>query len=291
MELASLFGARNKKDLPTPKSGPSKAPVKLEPLETAVVIETPVYEDTSKHKFDLLPMRVDKFDELLEDHGVERGATLLLSGGAGTGKTTFCMQSLYYGALNGEKSLYISFEEDPRSIKYHMKKNFGWDFDKLEELGLFSIVHLDPGMVARQVEEWLAKEKGILRIPVKDMEFPLVPDRVCVDSLSALSIEFENDKDYRKYITQLFHLFHKYNSINLVISETEQAPSVYSRSGVEEFLVDGVIVFYNFKIGGKRSNALEILKLRSGKHLKETIPYRTGQNGFEIFTKQRIEFE
>ena len=245
MELASLFGARSKREASAPnaKKDAPIGPAKMEPLES-MAEETIADETPNKKKFDLLPMRVDKFDELLEDHGVERGATLLLSGGAGTGKTTFCMQSLYYGALNGEKSLYISFEEDPKSIKYHMKKNYGWDFDKLEELGLFSIIHLDPGIVARQVEEWLAKEKGILRIPLKDMEFPLIPDRVCVDSLSALSIEFENDKDYRKYITQLFHLFHKYNSINLVISETEQAPTMYSRSGVEEFLVDGVIVFY-----------------------------------------------
>ncbi|MFH0954826.1 MAG: ATPase domain-containing protein [Candidatus Micrarchaeota archaeon] len=237
--------------------------------------------------FEILPIRVNRFDELLEDGGIERGMTVLISGGAGTGKTTFCMQSIYYGALKGEKGVYISFEEEPDNIRYHMKKNFGWNLEELEKKGLVAIIKFDPTKIARQVEEVLVKEAGMLRIKVKEMVLPIKPDRIAVDSLSALAIEFENEKSYRKYIKELFHTLQDYNSINLVISETEQNPRTYSRTGVEEFLGDGVIVLYNLKVAGIRKNALEILKLRSGKHVKEMVPYALTEKGFEIFFRER----
>ena len=242
---------------------------------------------TPKNRFEIMPVRVDKFDALLNDKGIERGLTVLISGGAGTGKTTFAMQSIYYGALAGEKGVYISFEEEPENIKHHMKKNFGWDFYELEKKGLVAIVKFDPGKIARQVEEVLVKEAGMLRIKVREMELPITPDRIALDSLSALAIEFENEKSYRKYVKELFHMLQNYNSLNFIISETEQNPRVYSRTGVEEFLGDGVIVLYNLKIAGIRKNALEILKLRSGKHVKEMVPYALTSKGFEIFFKEK----
>lgn len=277
------------KDAFKKKDGPSfSGSVSAEAPEPIQPVASPSYSVRSPgSRFEVMPVRVDKFDSLLDDQGIERGLTILISGGAGTGKTTFAMQSIYYGALVGQKGVYISFEEEPENIKYHMKKNFGWDFYELERKGLVAIIKFDPSKIARQVEEVLVKEAGMLRIKVREMELPIVPDIIAVDSISALSIEFENDKSYRKYVKELFHMLQSYNSLNFIISETEQNPRVYSRTGVEEFLVDGVVVLYNLKIAGSRKNALEILKLRSGKHVKEMIPYTISSKGFEIFFKQR----
>ncbi|MCH7902575.1 circadian clock protein KaiC, partial [archaeon] len=63
----------------------------------------------------------------------------------------------------------------------------------------------------------------------------------------------------------------------------EQDPKVYSRTGVEEFLADGVIVLYNINKDGKRENALEILKLRSSSHKKGLVPYKITSKGITIF--------
>ena len=238
-----------------------------------------------KKKFEIMPVRVNRFDDLLNDGGIERSMTILISGGAGTGKTTFCMQSLYFNALKGKKGVYISFEEDPDNIKHHMKKNYGWDFFELEKKGLVAIIKFDPVLIARQVEEILVKESGMLRIKIQDFAMPIKPDLIGIDSLSAMSIEFDNEKNFRKYVKELFNVLEKYNSLNFVIAETEQNPQVYSRSGVEEFLGDGVIVLYNMKIAGVRKNALEILKLRSGQHVKEMVPYALTEKGVEIFYK------
>src|SRR3989344_1700458 len=177
-------------------------------------------------KSDFLPVRVSGFDSLLEDGALERGAVILLSGGAGTGKTTFCMQSLYNGALRGERVIYLSFEEEPSQIKKHMKKNFKWDFEPLEKTGRAAIVKLDATKVARQVEQLIDKNKGVLEIGMMDIGFPFKPDRVCVDSLSAVAIAFQGQETYRVYVQKLFELLASMNTLSFVISETEQVPKV-----------------------------------------------------------------
>ncbi|RLE41997.1 hypothetical protein DRJ19_04900 [Candidatus Woesearchaeota archaeon] len=272
-----------------PKAGTTEH--EIEVLKAEIKDSERLKEKRRKRKYVILKVGVSKFDELIADKGLERGSTILISGGCGTGKTTFSLQSLYYGAKHNQKGIYISFEEEIEKIKLHMKKNFGWDFYKLEEKGLIKFIQLDPIKVARKVEALRAKEAGTLRIEIKPLVLPFVPDRIAVDSLSALSIAFEDEENYRKYVRTLFETLESYNSINFVLTETEQNPVIYSRAGIEEFLADGVVVLYNLKIKDRRENALEILKLRSSAHVKRLIPYKITSNGFEIYPEKRLQLE
>ncbi|MBU0635941.1 hypothetical protein KKE06_02865 [Candidatus Micrarchaeota archaeon] len=239
-------------------------------------------------KKDILLARVSEFDSLIERHGLERGSTILLSGGCGCGKTTFCLQSLYYGALNNEKGVYICLEEDANKVKKHALNNFGWNFSELEKKGLIAFLKLDPIEIARNVEALILKQKEKLVIEITALELPFKPDRIVVDSLSALAIAFENTDSYRKYIRYLFEKFEAYETINFVISETEQEPKVYSRAGIEEFLADGVIVLYNIKMSNVRQQALEILKLRSSNHQKKIVPFEITNQGIKIYPDDEI---
>ncbi len=232
---------------------------------------------------DITPTGIKEFDQLIKDGGLEAGSTILISGGAGTGKTTFVVQSMYNCSKERAlKCVYISFEEDPKKIKWHMKKNYGWDLEALEKNGAFAIVKIDPLDVARDVEQIFLEKHGELKIRLEKIRLPFLPDIIALDSLSALSIAFTEEENYRKYITELFQSLVHMNCIAYVISETEQDPRIYSRTGVEEFLADGVVVLYNVKKQGKRENEIEILKLRSSSHHKGRIPYRITTKGITI---------
>ena len=79
-----------------------------------------------------VPTGIPGMDELIEG-GFEQGSTVLLTGGAGTGKTTLALQFLYNGAMEAnEPGLFITFEEDKESLYRHTAR-FGWDFKALEE--------------------------------------------------------------------------------------------------------------------------------------------------------------
>ncbi len=268
---------------------------KWKKLDSATTISKGSVKKTSKGFREVMPMRVSDFDKLIAKGGLKRGDTILLSGGCGTGKTTFGMQSLYNGCLNGERGVYLTLEESVEKLRENMHENFGWDIAGLEEKGVLAVIKIDPLTIARAVEATLTKEKGGLYIDFEQFDLPFQfnlpfkPDRVVVDSLSALSIAFmENEQGYRQYLRRLFETLENYNSVNIVLGETEQEPGVYSRSGIEEFLADGVVVLYNIKIHNIREKALEILKLRSSNHEKKITPYKITSKGMEIYINQEL---
>ncbi len=236
-----------------------------------------------KEKIEFLPVSVDRFDKFLDAGGIERGSTILISGGCGTGKSTFCMQSIYHGLLKGEKAVYILFEESAEKLKRHMKNNYGWNLEKFEKEERFAMLKINPFKIARSVEASLLKQRRALLVQVEQLELPFVPDKIAVDSLSSLSVAFMgNSENYRYYIKHMFDSLNQYDSVNFIISETEQDPGIYSRTGIEEFLGDGVIVLYNVKSGNIRRRAMEILKMRCCNHSKNLIPYSITDKGITL---------
>jgi len=219
---------------------------------------------------------VPGFDDLFEQ-GIPRGSSILVAGGAGSGKTIFCLQTIAYGCAHGEKCIYMSFEESEDRLKQHMR-NFGWDPEPWIKKGLLVIKRLNAFDVARSVEALLAKAQGELLIDFEGIPGLLPrgfkPDRVALDSLSAIAAAFAGKEEtYRAYISQLFRLLEKLGATSFLISETEQVPNIYSEKGVEEFLADGVFVLYNLRKDNVRVNAIEVLKLRGAKHEKRVVPF------------------
>jgi len=219
---------------------------------------------------------VPGFDDLLAN-GVPEGTSVLVSGGCGTGKTIFCLQTLYYGLTQGEKCLYVSFEESEERLISHMQ-DFGWDPTEYIKKGLFHIKRLDALDISISIEGMLAKQKGEISLDIQEIAGLIpdgfTPDRVVIDSLSALASAFPGESSgYRIYISQLFRYFEKVKSTSFLISETEQNPSKFSKEGVEEFLADGVFVLYAIRQGDNILNALEVRKLRGAKHMKKIAPF------------------
>ena len=99
-----------------------------------------------------LPTYVSGFDRMIERGGIERGSSILVAGGAGTGKSTFVLQSLYEALKRGEKAVYISFEQSTDKVRRHCLDNYGWDFSQFEKKKQFYFLDLDPFITARNVE-------------------------------------------------------------------------------------------------------------------------------------------
>jgi circadian clock protein KaiC len=229
------------------------------------------------------------FDELFES-GIPRGSAILIAGGAGSGKTIFCLQTLAHHASNGEKCFYMSFEESNEKLIQHMK-DFGWDVEKLIKSGKLKIQRYSPFEISRSVEAMLAKEKGELLIDIEPVVLPegFKPDFIVLDSLTAVASAFIGREDsYRVYIEQLFSFFETMGSTSFLITETKQIPDIFSTTGVEEFLADGVIVFYNIKRGNIKESAIEVLKMRGEKHQKKIVAMRITDGGIVVYPEQEV---
>lgn len=232
---------------------------------------------------------IQGFDDLLDD-GIPKGSTLILAGGAGSGKTIFGLQVLQHHANEGKKCLYMSFEESETRLQQHMD-DFGWDPKGLIKKGNLVIQRFSPFDITRSVDALLMKAKGELLIDLEPVLLPegMIPDFIVVDSLTAIASAFSGKEDsYRIYIEQLFRFFEKLNSTVFLITETKQIPTVFSQSGVEEFLADGVIVLYAIKKGNIRENAIEVLKLRGAKHQKKIVAMKISDSGIEVYPEQEV---
>ncbi len=234
---------------------------------------------------------IEGMDNLLIK-GIPKGTSILVAGGAGSGKTILCLQIVSNAAKSGKKALYVSLEEPKFRLMNHMK-GFGWEPEELERKNLLKIKRVDPFKISRSVEAFLANEKGELKMRFGGIE-ELVPagfkpDLIVIDSLTALAAAFKDEEvTYRIYVEQLFRYLEKLDATSFLVSETEQIPVKYSRTGVEEFLADGVIVLYNMKHGNIRENAIEVLKLRGAKHKKKIVAMEISSKGIIIYPEQEV---
>ena len=211
--------------------------------------------------------------------GFERRSAIIVAGDAGSGKTTFAMQYLYSGAKkNGEKGLYITFEEQKDSLFAHMEK-FGWDFPELEKKGLVRVLEYPPHEVDRFVSEG-----GVIEDMIKEGNV----ERVVIDSITSLVLLHENEYKRRQAFLRTMEALKKWGCTSLLTSEARTVGGeVRSRFGVE-YLADGMLAIHAVRRGDERDLAFEILKLRGIAHERKMCPLKITDKGVVLFPGQPV---
>ncbi len=213
-------------------------------------------------------MGIPGLDDLIEG-GVPEKSVILLSGGAGCGKTTFSCQFLMEGLKNNENVLYITLEEMPEDIKADAIQ-FGFDFSKYEEDGSCRIVYYDPF------------ELGELIDRMTDLINVNKVQRLVIDSISMLGLYLQEEYKIRKELYTLVNSLKQTGCTTLMLSEIPENTKSLSRYGVEEFVADGVIVLYYMGIGEGVFRNLQIRKMRRTAHKNGTFPVSIGAHGMKI---------
>ncbi|MEF8847699.1 MAG: ATPase domain-containing protein [Candidatus Thermoplasmatota archaeon] len=235
---------------------------------------------------------IDGFDNLFEQKGIPEGSTVLVAGGPGTGKSIFCRQLCYNAIKNGKSCMYVSFEEERERIIESMK-HFGWNIDEFVDSGKFIIQKINPLDILRMKFGSIEGSGSAteLSYKIKPLVIPkgFDPDVIAIDTLSAvLSASITKDKNKRVYLEQFFRFFTDTGATSFLITETESMPTKYSESGIEDFLADGILVFYNIAKEDRRENALEVLKMRDCKHEKKIVSIDITDEGIKVFPDKSV---
>ena len=248
--------------------------------------------NTNAKKENVLKTDISGFDELFAERGIPRGNSVLVAGGPGTGKSTLCRQICYNIVSKGKTCMYVSFEEGKERIQRSMEK-FGWNATKFIEEGSFLIQKINPLDILRMKFGSLGGSGSATEVSYKIK--PLVipggfhPEVIVVDSLSAIiSVSITKDKNYRAYLQQLFGFFEETGATSFLITETDPMPTRFSDTGIEEFLADGIVVLYNIQKKDTRENAIEVLKMRYGKHEKKIVLMEITENGIKVYPDKRV---
>jgi circadian clock protein KaiC len=223
---------------------------------------------------------VQGLDSLL-DGGYPPRSTVLVSGYPGTGKTLLTSHFLKDGVDNGSNGIYVSFEAS-KSEFYEQTSSFGFDFEKLEEKGVFRCLMAIPHrfFVSPSTFDIQNTVQGI-----EEAKAAIDAERLVIDSVSALMVLFENAYQARKSLYILNSRLKEMGMASMFISEAGPK-SEFSNFGVEEYIADGVIHLTLEEVQERKfQRFLRIVKMRKTAHRMEKYPFQIGPNGLEVLVK------
>ncbi|MEM3437616.1 MAG: ATPase domain-containing protein [Nitrososphaerales archaeon] len=239
-----------------------------------------------------VPSGIEGLDELTEG-GFPRGKTIVVSGVPGSGKTTFCIEFLYKGALDyGEPGVYVTLEESPESVIKNMM-NLGMDLKSLVSKGKLILVDANPlrgetmltvsGIHTGFIEFKAYGLSELIRQKVREIN----AKRVAIDGLTALLMHYKDDFERRLEIVRLLIGISGLDCTTLITTE-HRSYELRKHFLMEHFLADGVIFLDMFQLGGSFVRGIQIQKIRGIKHDFDFHLYRITDKGIVVFSKEKI---
>ena len=241
---------------------------------------------------------VTGLDKLL-GQGIPKKSSVIVAGGTGSGKTNLCLQIINHHASQGKKCYFMSFKEPEESLIEHMN-DFKWKPDALISADnlrikrfLTSEIYYYDKKGGNEIRAMMTKDVDPLLMELEPLSMPNIveykPDIIILDSLTAISSTFTGkDQSYRFYIERLFRFFEKIGATTFLVTETVQIPEIFSPTGVEEFIADGVIVIYSIRRKNTRLHAIEVIKMRGIKHQKKIVSMEITDKGIVVHPNKEI---
>ena len=222
---------------------------------------------------DVLSTGIDGLDEMLEG-GVPRGHALCVVGSFGTGKTTFALQFITEGLMEGEKAVYVTLEEDVPSILSSASK-FGWDLQKFLDKKTLAIYKLEPTDMKATI--------GRLKADLPDFLKKFGAARVAVDSVSLLNMLSPDEGERRLRLFSLAEQIKKGGATSVFTAETRDDNPKASRDGLAEYVADGVISLrLQERANGEVQPLIQVVKMRRVRHQRRVRPYSITEHGIVV---------
>ena len=257
--------------------------------------------NSQKKNIKYIKTGVTGLDDLL-GQGIPKGSSVIVAGGTGSGKTNLCLQIIAHHASQGKKCYFMSFEESEERLIEHMN-DFKWNPEvlistgnlKIERFLTSEIYYYDKkggtdirAMMTKDVDPLLMELEPLSIADIKGFK----PDIIILDSLTSISSTFKGkEQSYRFYIERLFRFFETTGATTFLITETQQIPEIFSPTGVEEFLADGVMVIYSIRQQNTRQTAIEVIKMRGIKHQKKIVSMEITDKGIVVYPNKKIYSE
>jgi circadian clock protein KaiC len=209
-------------------------------------------------------------DVMLGGKGYFRGSTILVSGTAGTGKTSFAAAFVTAACRRGERSLYFAFEESASQLNRNMR-SVGFDLERWANKGLLLVHAVRPTRYG--LEAHLLEMHEVL------VEFK--PSVVVVDPLTPFG-PIGTPLDIQVMLTRLID-FLKSNGITVLFTSlTPGGPPFEGTAAGVSSVVDTWIVQRELEVAGQRSRMLHILKSRGMAHSMRLAKFILSGAGVEV---------
>ncbi len=230
---------------------------------TSVRLDHPASEDR-------VPTGVRALDEMLGGKGYFRGSSILISGTAGTGKTSLISHFVDAACRRGERCAFFSFEESPNQIIRNMR-SIGIDLAPWTTQGLLQFQSARPTTFG--LEMHLAQIHKV----VTDFK----PTSVVIDPVTSL-LHSGAERDTGSMLIRLVD-FLKGQEITAVMTTLISGPESAEASGADiSSLVDAWLLLRDIESGGERNRGVYILKARAIAHSNQIRELLITNHGVEL---------
>ncbi len=226
-------------------------------------------------------------DEILNG-GFPKNRTIMVAGGPGSAKSTFCMQFLCNGARDyDEPGIYVTLDESPENLIVDLSY-YGFGIDDLVENGMLTFLDLS----LKATEKGGGPTNNRMDIDILSKTLSLVKKkvdakRIVIDPLTAMMISLDTN-EIREKLTVFANFSNELKCTTLMASEIPTGKETISLFGIEEFIVDGVVILHHIQQKDVRIRGIEILKMRGTEHGHRIYPINFTKQGLEVSPEGRI---
>jgi circadian clock protein KaiC len=217
-----------------------------------------------------VPTGIARLDTMLSDKGYFRGSTILVSGTAGTGKTSIAVHFAEAACKRGERVLFFTFEESPLQIVRNMR-SIGIDLEPWVAKGLLKFHATRPTLYG--LENHLSTSIKFIN------EFK--PDIVVLDPINAFVLG-ENQTEVNIMLVRLVDFLKMKRITAFFTSLTSSNDNSESTDVYVSSLIDTWLLVRDLEFGGERNRGLYVLKSRGMAHSNQIREFRLTDNGIEL---------
>ncbi|HEY3421148.1 MAG TPA: circadian clock protein KaiC, partial [Methanomassiliicoccales archaeon] len=207
-------------------------------------------------------------DSMMEGKGYYKGSTVLITGQAGTGKSSFGVEFLNSVCKNGKRALLVTFEESSSQIIRNMR-SIGIDLEPMVEKGLLNIYADRP--TAYGLETHLVTLLKIVN------EFK--PEAVVLDPISSLMAVGE-DVEVRSTLVRMVD-FLKMKGVTAVFTDLKHSERP-TQSSMVSSLVDTWLLLEDVEANGENNRLLRLVKSRGMAHSNQIREFHITSKGIEL---------
>ncbi|OGJ90552.1 MAG: KaiC 1 [Candidatus Raymondbacteria bacterium RifOxyA12_full_50_37] len=219
---------------------------------------------------DRIPTGIDRLDTMFGGKGYFRGTSVLVSGTAGSGKTSIAAAFADKTCRKGEKCIYFSFEESPEQIKRNMG-SVGINLNQWEGKGLLKFHSTRPTLYGL--------EAHLVRIHKLVEEFH--PTAVIMDPITNLAAIGES-LEVKSMLTRIIDYLKNKQITTVFTSLTEGGgASAQSEVGISS-LMDTWILLRHLETDGERNRLLYVLKSRGMAHSNQVREFVLSGKGVHL---------
>jgi circadian clock protein KaiC len=219
---------------------------------------------------DRVPTGIADLDEMLGGRGFYRGSSVLISGTAGSGKTTMCASFVDAACRRGESCVYVGFEESVGQVARNMR-SVGLNLDQWKDKGL--LVH----------EAWRPSQYGIEMhlLRIHKLVETVKPRHVVIDPITNLVTSSAQKEVYSMLMRLMDYL--KSRQITAVFTNltTDSDELERTEMGISS-LTDTWILCRDLELNGERNRCVYILKSRGMSHSNQVREFIMSGDGIRL---------